>query len=95
MEISFSIVMDLVFFSTLVASSIWLFIMLRGYGGSIGKSFGIIGWGALVFGFACILEKFLLQFFGSYESLISIFKHFLDATALLLILYGFKLFLGK
>ncbi|OGD67643.1 hypothetical protein A2442_03665 [Candidatus Campbellbacteria bacterium RIFOXYC2_FULL_35_25] len=95
MEVSFSVVVDLIFFSILVGSSLLLFIMLRGYGGSIGKSFGIIGWGALVFGFACILEKFLLQFFGSYGSLISIFKNFLDATALLLILYGFKSFLGK
>ncbi|MBU4480152.1 hypothetical protein KKG48_01770 [Patescibacteria group bacterium] len=95
MEISFSTIMDLVFFSTLVASSIWLFIILTGYEGLIGKSFKLIGWGALVFGFARILEKFLLQFFGSYFGFIELAVHFFEALSFLLILYGFKIFLGK
>ncbi len=95
MEISFSTIVDLVFFTTLVASSIWLFFILTGYEGLVGKSFKIIGWGALVFGLSRIFEKFLLQFFGSYINLIELFTHFLEAVSFLLILYGFKIFLGK
>jgi len=88
-------IMDIFFFLILVASSIGLFIILRGYGGFIGKYFRMIGWGALVFGLSRILEKFLLQFFVDFGYTITVLTHFLEAVSFLLILYGFKLFLNK
>lgn len=95
LTISVSQVVDLVFFTTLVASSIWLFIILTGYGGSVGKSFRIIGWGALVFGLSRILQKFLMEFWGNYEGAITLLTHFFEAVSFVLILYGFRLFLRK
>ena len=88
-------IIDMFFFLILVASSIGLFVILRGYGGMIGNSFRMISWGALVFGLSRIFEKFLLLFFADYSSAIVVFTHFLEAFSFLLILYGFKFFLQK
>lgn len=95
MEISFSQIVDLIFFTTLVASSIWLFLILTDYEGVIGRSFKIIGWGTLVFGLSRILEKFFFQFFSQYSEIVTLTSHFLEAVSFLLILYGFKLFLDR
>lgn len=94
MIVSLAQIFDLIFFTILVASSIGLFILLRGYGGLIGKYFEIIGWGSLVFGFSRILEKFFSQFFeGIYP--LTLLVHFLEAVSFLLILYGFRLLFKK
>lgn len=88
-------IFDLVLFVVLISSSIGLFVILRGYGGFIGKSLRIISWGALLFGLSRVLEKVLLKYFVDYFLYIPVLTHLIEAISFLLILYGFKLFLKK
>jgi len=89
-------ILDFIFLITVILSVIWIFSILSGYGGLIGKSFKIIGWGAVIMGISHIIEVISLSLPEHHSAYLIIFTHHLLATlGFIMIAYGFKMLMKK
>ncbi len=92
---SIEIFIDVALASILLISAIWLFSIVSGYGGKIGKAFRFIGWGSLTMALSHIVE--LVTFYlPIHDEYLFIFTHrFLATVGFLIVAYGFKVLIKK
>jgi len=81
-------IIDFVLLGILIFSAGWMFLIVSGYGGPVGKSFKIIGWGAILMGVSHLIETLGHHFFESGVIMFS--HHFLATAGFVMIAYGFK-----
>ncbi len=87
------IIVDLVISIIMVLTVIWMFIILNGYGGSLGKAFRVITWGGVLMSMSHLIEIFG-TYFPNYTGYNIMFLHrFLAVGSFILITYGFKMFI--
>ncbi len=94
MQSDFQIIIDLILSATLAGTAIWMFILIGGYEGFIGKSLKTIAWGGLLMGIAHLIEVF-----GSYlihDVYLMMLTHRLLATiSFVIIAIGFRMFIKR
>ena len=88
MDIKF--IIDLVLLIILLTSAVWLFSVVSRYGGSIGKSFKIIGWGSIVMASAHLTEVLTAHFFMHDVYALMFLHRFLATVGFVVIAYGFR-----
>ena len=89
-------ILDVIFLVIIVLSVIWIFSIVSGYGGMIGRSFKMVGWGAVLMGLSHIIEAVSLYFPEHHEAFFVIFfHHFLAVVGFMMIAYGFKVLIKK
>ncbi|KKP74536.1 MAG: hypothetical protein UR79_C0004G0025 [Candidatus Campbellbacteria bacterium GW2011_GWD1_35_49] len=87
---------DMSFLVAIFFSVIWIFSIVSGYGGEIGKSLKMIGWGVVLMGISYFVEIWSLTLPDHHEAyLIVFFHHLLSTIGFLIIAFGFKKFIKK
>ena len=61
MELDIVSFLDILFLIAVFGSVIWIFSIVSGYGGVIGKSLKMIGWGVVLIGIAYFFHIFSLR----------------------------------
>ena len=88
-------ILDIVLLVVLLSSASWLFVVMSRYGGSVGRSFRIIGWGSIIMAVSHLIEvfTFYLPWHDTYGFM---FTHrFLATMGFVTIAYGFKILVKK
>jgi hypothetical protein len=94
--IGFIAIFDFAFLVAVIIAVIWIFSALSGYGGMVGKSFEIVGWGTVIMGVSHIIEVISLNLPGHHEAYLIIFAHhFFAAFGFIMIAYGFNILMKK
>ncbi|MBU1558096.1 hypothetical protein KKC45_03990 [Patescibacteria group bacterium] len=95
MEFDIKTIIDFILLATLLGSASWLFAVMSRYGGSVGKSFRIIGWGSLVMASSHLTE--VITFYLSVHDIYALmfFHRFLATVGFVVIAYGFKTLVKK
>ena len=89
-------IFDFIFLVTVIISVIWIFSILSGYGGVVGKAFKVVGWGTVIMGASHIIEVVSLKLPDHHEAIfITIGHHFLAAFGFFMIAYGFNMLMKK
>lgn len=94
MQSGFTIIIDLVISVIMAGTAVWMFALLSGYGGHLGKSFRVIAWGGALMAVSHLIEIGAHSF--GHSSYFVMFAHrFIAAISFILITYGFKMFIKK
>ena len=75
--------------------SLWVLFKLLGYGGIIGKSLSIIGYGIIIIGLSQFVETFGLILFTTNLIIIEIIHRFILTIGFIFIAWGFKNLMTK
>lgn len=89
-------ILDIVFLVTIFGSVIWIFSLVSGYGGFVGKALSMIGWGTALMGISHIAEVASLYLPNHHDAdLVVLIHHLVASISFILIALGFKLFIKK
>lgn len=79
--------------------SIWVLVKLKGFGGVIGKSLNMVGYGIITIGVSQFIETIGLYFLGdagmSTVEIVHFFHRLVLLTGMLLVFFGFRRLLEK
>src|SRR3989338_2733725 len=96
MELDIVSFLDILFLIAVFGSVIWIFYIVSGYGGVIGKSLKMIGWGVVLMGIAYFVQIWALRLPDHHEAYLIVFAHHLLSTlGFLIVAFGFKYFIKK
>lgn len=92
----FTVIIDFIFLIGITLSFIWIFSIVSGYGGVVGESFKMIGWGAIVMGVSHIVEAVSLYLPNHHEAYsVILLHHFLAVSGFIIMAFGFKKLIKK
>ncbi len=95
MSVDIKTIIDFVLLFILLISAIWIFFMISGYGGSVGRSLKIIGWGSIIMALSHLLEVSVAHL-SIHNVYAFMFLHRFFATAgFVIIAFGFKTLVKK
>lgn len=88
-------IINLVLDFVLIAMSVWMLTIVTGYGGYIGRSFRVIGWGAFILGIAHLVETITFEVFGFSQFVVELSHRIIIVVGFALIIIGFQMFVQK
>lgn len=88
---NFYLLADVALLAILLSSVIYIFTLVSGYGGKIGQSFRMIGWGVILMGVSHFVETISTHFLMMQENnFMSLVYHSIASLSFVIVAYGFK-----
>ena len=89
-------ILNLVLDFFLIVLSLWMISLVTGYGGVLGKSFTVIGWGSFILGIAHLTETLMIRAFEIPNNLVEFSHRIIVLVGFALVVIGFRMFVrGK